>query len=188
MTEVARQSLQALRGALKTSRKARLQYQSFSATSASARTVHPFGLVLVRGMWYLVAHCERVRALRIFRLDRMVSVRVLASPSAKRGDEELRATLERGRAIVKGATERLRVRYSRKVAPWIREDFDVLEQEDGSVVVEHPLRDDAWALRHVMAYGPDALVIEPTRIRDEVACRFKAIARPRPRAAKRRSS
>jgi predicted DNA-binding transcriptional regulator YafY len=68
----------------------------------------------------------------------------------------------------------LRVRYSRRVARWIAEREGLPLEKDGSLTTEHPLADPQWAVRHVLQYGPDAEVLSPPEVRDEVARRLDA--------------
>ena len=46
---------------------------------------------------------------------------------------------------------------------------------DGSLTMEHPLLDVQWGVRHVLQYGPDAEVMEPAGVREEVARRLAAL-------------
>jgi predicted DNA-binding transcriptional regulator YafY len=39
-------------------------------------------------------------------------------------------------------------------------------------VVEHPLADMDWAVRHVLQYGPDVDVLEPVEVREKVCERL----------------
>jgi predicted DNA-binding transcriptional regulator YafY len=60
----------------------------------------------------------------------------------------------------------MRVRYAPSVAKWIAERERVKLEADGSAVIEHPLRDEKWAVRHLLQYGPEAEVLGPDRIRE----------------------
>ena len=57
----------------------------------------------------------------------------------------------------------------------ISEREGVDPDEDGSITIEHPLADAEWGRRHVLQYGPDAEVLEPAELRDEITSRLKAI-------------
>ena len=78
-----------------------------------------------------------------------------------------------GRAFQADQAGMLRVRYSSRIARWIAEREGKPLGEDGSLVVEHPLADSEWAVRHVLQYGPDAEVLEPDEIRAELQRRLK---------------
>lgn len=177
-SEAERNQLSLLRTALSTKKKARLQYRTGGAAQANARTVHPYGLINIRGMWYLLAYCDKADSIRIFRLDRMAGVVVLSDDAVIPKNLDLKAALVDGRALVNRTADVLGVRYSKDIARWIREEYDTKEQRDGSVTVDHPLLDDAWAVRHVLGYGPDAVVLEPPRIRELVMARLRAMLAP----------
>ena len=39
-------------------------------------------------------------------------------------------------------------------------------------MIEHPLADTDWAVRHVLQYGPDVEVLEPDAVREAVVARL----------------
>jgi predicted DNA-binding transcriptional regulator YafY len=66
----------------------------------------------------------------------------------------------------------MKVRYSPRIARWIAEREGLSLAEDGSLTVEHPLADAEWGIRHVLQYGPDAEVLEPLDLRNEIVKRL----------------
>jgi predicted DNA-binding transcriptional regulator YafY len=46
---------------------------------------------------------------------------------------------------------------------------------DGSLAMDHPLADVQWGVRHVLQYGPDAEVLEPPEVREELARRLSGL-------------
>ena len=36
------------------------------------------------------------------------------------------------------------------------------------LVVRYPRADEAWAVRHVLQYGPDAVIVGPERLREQL--------------------
>ncbi|MDQ8155122.1 MAG: WYL domain-containing protein [Gemmatimonadota bacterium] len=166
--------LSRLRDAINAGSKAKIVYRSGNSPVGAERSVHPYGLVHDKH-WYLVAFCEKASSIRIFRLDRMLDVTVLNDAADIPDGVALEETLHHGRALVTQAEEHLRVRYSAAIARWITEHETSQAQDDGSVIVDHPLLDDEWAVRHVLQYGPDAVVLAPARIRTLVAERLAAI-------------
>ena len=65
------------------------------------------------------------------------------------------------------------VRYSPRVARWMAEREEATLAADGSLTIAHPLADDAWAVRHVLQYGPDAEVLEPASIRETIVAHLE---------------
>lgn len=57
------------------------------------------------------------------------------------------------------------VRYGPRIARWFIERGQGAAADDGSVVVRHAVADPGWLVRHVLQYGPDAEVLEPSDMR-----------------------
>jgi proteasome accessory factor C len=167
-----------LRTAIKARRQATIRYRSANSTKATTRTVHPYGTVYSRGRWFLIAFCDKANGLRVFRVDRVSSVTVHSDRAAKVAEGlSLSDLLDHGRVMATKAIETVRIRYSARIARWIAEREDGQAEPDGGLIVEHPLADDEWAVRHVLQYGPEAEVLAPARVRALVASRLHAIVR-----------
>jgi proteasome accessory factor C len=167
---VPNESLMAtLRSSVSQSRKAEIVYRRGDSTESSERVVHPYAVLPVRGAWFLVAHCERSEGLRFFRVDRIQSAELVDDTFERPADFDLHRLLSGERAFGSAAAERLVVRYSPQIARWIAEREEGEQGADGSFTVGHPLADDAWAVRHVLQYGPEAEVLAPARIREQLA-------------------
>jgi proteasome accessory factor C len=167
--------LSALRQALRRRRKARILYMKGAATRAESRVVCPYALVFASGAWYVVAHCEREAGLRVFRLDRISEVaQEEASYEMPEGFSVEGALAESKALMAQPAGETLSVRYSPRIAKWIAEREGVSLDADGSVTVEYPLHDDAWAVRHVLQYGAEAEALSPPRIRTAIKDRLSS--------------
>lgn len=158
--------LSVLRQAVRERRKARLLYRKGASGTAEARTVCPYCLVFASGAWYVVAHCEKAKALRVFRLDRITEVEPRESAYKVPDDFSIDRVMEKSKAMLsREPAEILRVRYSSRIAKWIAEREGVALDADGSATIEHPLHDDQWAVRHALQYGAEAEVVAPARIR-----------------------
>lgn len=63
-------------------KKMKIKYRSGGSGESTLREIHPYGLFLRRGFWYIVAYCMLRKNVRTFRLDR------LEIASQPRGDAE----------------------------------------------------------------------------------------------------
>src|SRR5579862_5072530 len=61
--------------AIRTSKRVRFGYQSFSGAS-SRRHIEPYAVLHTDGRWYLIGHCLSRRDMRTFRLDRVTDIEV----------------------------------------------------------------------------------------------------------------
>ena len=167
--------LRELREAFRHRKKVRLSYRKATETVPSTRVICPYGIAFATGMWYAIAHCESSDGIRIFRLDRVEKVEPLEARFDSPREFSVDAIVRDGHAFHAGEAATLRVRYSPRIARWIAEREGVEVEKDGSLVVEHPLADTDWAVRHVLQYGPDAEVLAPAEVKAELVRRLAAM-------------
>ncbi len=141
-----------------------------SGKEIRTRAVEPLLMSSIEGVWYLNAYCRHAEAARLFRLERILTARVLNERFEERGDVELKTEYEDidPRCF---AARRAIVRFSPEVARWMEErpELDLIEErEDGSADYALYYTDEGWAARRVMQYLGEAVVTEPEELRQEV--------------------
>jgi proteasome accessory factor C len=168
--------LHTMREAIRLSRKLRIGYRRADAELPTDRVVRPYAIAVSSGHWYAVAFCERVDAVRVFRLDRVEQAELLAEPYTVPDGFSVDSLIREGRMLLVDHAAPMRVRYSPRIARWIAEREGAELDADGSLTLEHPLADVQWAVRHVLQYGPDAEVLEPADTRQAVRDALVAMA------------
>jgi proteasome accessory factor C len=135
-----------------------------------ARAVESLLMSSIDGVWYLNAYCRSAQAPRLFRLDRILSARVLEERFVEREGVDPKTEYEdidpRGYAA-----KRAVVRFSPEIARWMEErpELDLIEElEDGSADYALYYTDESWAAKRVMQYLGEAVVLEPEGLRREV--------------------
>ena len=141
-----------------------------SGRTIRTRAIEPLLMSSIDGHWYLNAYCRHAEAARLFRLERILTARVLDERFEERAGVELRTEYEdidpRGYAA-----KRAVVRFSPEIARWMEErpELDLLkEHEDGSADYALYYTDESWAARRVMQYLGEAVVLEPEELRREI--------------------
>lgn len=167
--------LVAVRTALRERLKLRLVYRKSGSATPGERIVCPYALVSASGMLYIIAHCDDGDSIRVFRMDRVEDAAATAERFDVAADFSLDAVLRDGRVFYSPQPDTMRVRYSPRVARWIAEREGKVPEVDGSLVIEHPLADLEWGMRHVLQYGPEAEVLEPAALRERLRERLAAI-------------
>jgi predicted DNA-binding transcriptional regulator YafY len=167
--------LRVLRDALRARRKVRIAYRRGGSEAATPRVVCPYALVVASGMWYAVALCEEAVGVRVFRLDRVESAESLEDGYAVPATFSVADVVRKGRVLHGDASRTMTVRYSPRIARWIAEREGRALDGDGSLTVEHPLLDVDWGVRHVLQYGPDAEVLSPSAVREELVRRLEGM-------------
>jgi predicted DNA-binding transcriptional regulator YafY len=159
-----------LRDAAREQRAVSIQYLKTGATAPEGRTIHPYALVFAERWWYALAHCCTQDGVRRFRLDRVLAAEVLDQSFELPADWDPHAHTQGGRAFIADEPTEVRVRYGPRIARWIRERETGAESlSDGGVIVSHTVADPRWIVAHVLQYGPDAEVLEPSDVRKMVA-------------------
>ncbi|HUQ81405.1 MAG TPA: WYL domain-containing protein [Gemmatimonadaceae bacterium] len=165
-------TLAAVQSAMAARRKIAMRYRGGSKEKATDRTVQPYALVVASGNWYLLGYCESSAAIRSFRLDRIEQIDQAAESFEIPATFSLDEHLSDRKVLRAGQPRWMRVRYSARVARWIAEREGLELEPDGSLTMEHPLADVQWGVRHVLQYGPDAEVLEPAEVREELTRRL----------------
>lgn len=169
-------TLAMLRKAYRESRKVGLRYRKADAEHATDRSACPFAILFASGRWYLVAQCDGVEGVRVFRVDRIERVTLLDERYEIPATFQVTEMFKDGRAFASEVEARVRIRFGPRVARWIAEREGGRLEADGSYYQELPLADLDWLVRYVLQYGAEAEVVEPAAARAAVAGRLQAVA------------
>jgi len=150
-----------------------IMYLKPHARDAEGRLIYPYALVHAEGAWYAVAHCCVRDAVRAFRVDRVLEAAPSDTTFEVPEDFDVQQYVEKGRLYSADRDIEVRIRYSSRIAPWIRERatfgmISMSEEPDGSIVLHHRVSDPHWAVGQVLQYGAEAEVLGPEDLRDMV--------------------
>ena len=177
-----------------------IRYRSAGAAAGEARTVLPYAFVLSGRDWMMLAQDRAVDQVKNFYLARIEDAKLsgerFAIPKDFDADTFFRNTFG---LFVGGAKPfRFRVRFSPEVSDEVRElqwhpKQKIESAPDGSAILELPAQSVREARRFVLAYGKDALVLEPGELVEDLREETSRLARayasepgPARRAAHRR--
>ncbi len=159
--------LEDVRRAIGEHRQLEISYRSRGADAPGERVVHPWLLQVSEGEWYLRALDEPSGEPRTFRLDRIAGLRVLdrdarerpdddpdVAPRYEPGPDDIEVELDLGPS-------------TRWVAEEVRTD-EVDDADDGSRRVVFHTDSMPWVVRLLLAAGPEAKVVRPRQLADEV--------------------
>lgn len=167
--ESQERALALARQALEEHRRVHLVYHVPARDVTTERDVDPLRLHFVDGRSYLEGWCHRAQDVRLFRLDRVVDIRVLDVPAEPPPQVEPRDvsaglfTASPGDVLV---TLALGPR-----ARWVADYYpceEVIETADGGLRVSLRTPDADWLRRLALQLGPDARVLAPVELADAV--------------------
>ena len=157
--------LPVIAGALWRGRRLDIRYRE--GIGIVSRRLHPLGLVLKAGVWYLLA--VRRGEERVYRVSRVVSARERAEPSIRPEGFDLGdAWAQRSEAFERmSAPVEVTVRVPRSQVRYLRAARVVEDGERPTVVAQFAGLDHA--LRSLLAYGSQAEVLGPNELRERIA-------------------
>ncbi len=162
--------LVALRDALARGRRVHLTYYVPGRDEATERDVDPMRLLVVEGRSYLEGWCRRAEAVRVFRLDRVLELRVL-DIAAEVPPEAEPVDVDQG--LFRPSPEDLQVVLELSpLGRWVAEYYpceDITELGDGRLRVTLSTPDSRWVRRLALRLGENGRIISPAALSAQVS-------------------
>jgi proteasome accessory factor C len=156
--------------ALNQSRRVHISYYVPGRDEATERDVDPMRLLVVEGLSYLEGWCRRANAVRLFRLDRVLSIQVLEVPKDVPASAE---PVDVDGGLFRPSPEDVQVEL--ELAPggrWVAEYYpceQVEELDDGRLWIRLRTPDTQWVRRLALRLGEDGKVISPGELARQAA-------------------
>ena len=159
-----------LSGALSAGKRVHLRHFGWPRRDeATERDVDPMRLLVVEGRTYLEGWCRRAEGVRLFRLDRVLSVDVLDVPAEVPESAE---SVDVDAGLFTASPSDLLVEIElAPAARWIAESYpceSVTDLADGRLRVGLRTPDTTWVRRLALRHGEDVRVVSPADLADEV--------------------
>jgi proteasome accessory factor C len=161
--------LDALRTAVDAGTQVEIDYYSFARDEMTTRVVDPARIFNAFGAWYLAGYCYRAMGARVFRIDRVRSVRTTGAPvqphpEVAEDDVDL---------VYRAGPDDLRVRLRLEPdAAWVADSLPTesrTARAKGRVDVVLAVSGDAFLERLLLGLGPAAKVLGPPEAAEIVA-------------------
>jgi proteasome accessory factor C len=165
---------QTVRTALAQRRRVHLRYWVPSRDETTERDVDPVRWVEAQGVAYLEGWCHRVEAIRLFRLDRIAAIDLLAEPA----DEHPAPDRDPGGSVFTPSADDIDVVLELEShAAWVPEYYPVEEVEElgeGRLRVRLRVTEPGWLVRLALRLGDAVHVVSPSDLREDVAAAASA--------------
>jgi predicted DNA-binding transcriptional regulator YafY len=150
-------------------RRVHLSYYVPGRDEATERDVDPMRLLVVEGRPYLEGWCLRAEGMRLFRLDRMLSLTVL-DQAASPPPEATPVDVDQG--LFRPSPDDVHVELELTAeGRWVAESYpceSVSDLPDGRVRVVLRTPDTGWVRRLALQLGEDSRVISPSELVAEI--------------------
>ncbi|MBL8300081.1 MAG: YafY family transcriptional regulator [Rhodanobacteraceae bacterium] len=167
-------SFRVVAGAVMARRQLRFSYRARSTGSTTERLVSPQRLAHYRDNWYLDAWDHEREGLRSFAVDRIAKPQMQDGAALDRDEAELNAHLAASYGMFSGPPKAwATLRFSPHAARWVADEHWHSQQQshflsDGRYELKVPYSNSKELLMDVLKYGPDAEVVAPLSLREEM--------------------
>jgi predicted DNA-binding transcriptional regulator YafY len=161
--------LDQVKDALARGRRVHLSYYVPGRDETTERDVDPMRLLVVEGRTYLEGWCLRAESVRLFRLDRVLGITVLAGAAEVPTDAE---PVDVDQGLFRPSPDDVVVRM--ELAPlgrWVAEYYpcdEVIELGEGRLRVTLRTPDTQWVRRLALRLGEDGAVTEPAGLAAQI--------------------
>jgi predicted DNA-binding transcriptional regulator YafY len=161
----------------------RISYQKYTSEKASEYTLRPYAVKEVAKRWYIIAYCIEREALRVYGLDRILSLET-TDRSFRMPDrfdiDELFAT-SFGIYLPEGPGKTITFRTSLTEARYLRdlplhESQKEVKTEGNSVTFSIFVHPNKALIMEICKHGSALEVLAPAEIRDAVAAELRKAA------------
>lgn len=160
-------------------RRAVLEYYSFHSRRTKKYTLDPYRVVYYHGGLYLYAKVAEYAEVRTFAVERISRIEVTDEEFEIPGDFSVSEFARGAFGIAGGKPEPVVVSFDARMAGYIRErvwhESQALEDRpDGSVVLRLNVAIGFELKAWIKSFAPHARVLEPARLREEIAAELRA--------------
>ena len=121
--------------------------------------------------WYLKAYCMQKQDYRIFKLTRIIDLKILTDGFSTYSFPE--SDGESGQSY-----HTIILRFPQNMAYRVYDEFDgtqVRRKENGDLIVSVKMPEDEWVIGYLLSFGTQVDIIEPAYLKEIVAEQAKKI-------------
>ena len=161
----------------------KIEYQKYTSSQADSYTLHPYAVKEFAKRWYIVAYCRERKALRVYGLDRIVSLEITDRPFEMEHGfdvDELFAT-SFGIYLPEGPGQTITFKTSATEAKYLRDlpihnSQEEIASDGESVTFSIFVCPNKNLIMEFCKYGSRIEVLSPESVRNEVAAELKRAA------------
>ena len=162
-----------------------IKYHKYTSSEAEALTIHPYAVKEFAKRWYIVAYCEERKALRVYGLDRIVSLEINGEKFRMPADFDVDETFATsfGTYLPEGKAQFITFRTSQKEARFLRDlpihgsQEELPDSDKEMVTFRIFVCPNESLIMEFCKYGSRLEVLSPKEVREAVAKQFTDAAK-----------
>lgn len=180
-TPARRSALEDINRAISAQAVLEIEYYTMSRGRRGLRRVAPYRLWFFNGAFYLIAYCYKRRDIRIFAMERIRSMAPTGESFERPESLDMEDLMAASFGIFTGQPVTIRVRFSPRVAGYIREKIwhpsqRLVAEPDGAVIFEAEVAGTQEIKHWIMQWGRQAEVLAPAHLRADIRKEAEAMA------------
>lgn len=139
----------------------------------STRIIQPLKISYKSKEWYLKAFCKEKQDFRIFKLNRILELKLLENTFVPRSYPEEKNNDQQ-------PYHQIALLFSKEIAYRVYDEFDETEieyQKNGDLVVHAEIPVDPWLIGYLLSFGTQVEIIEPKYLKNVLAAQAQEIYR-----------
>jgi predicted DNA-binding transcriptional regulator YafY len=155
-------------------RRISVAYDVYSEGGVKQYTLDPYQIYFKRRALYVDAYSVEEKGYRVYRVNRIKRLQSLGMIVPRRTDYSFASRHRDSFSVFVGdKVEKVKIRFSKKVAPYIKETCwhlsqKITNQKDASIIFEVEVSEPKEVGWWVMQWGEEAAVLEPKSLREMV--------------------
>ena len=168
------ETFQTINGAILNRQSLRIDYDSYSGGGRSSRLVNPYHVLFREHYWYLVGYCHTRQEIRIFRIDRIVSLAETDQQFTLPDNFSIKDFMNNSWQLAKGEEVMVKIKFYPPITRLIREGIwhhsQQIEELPGDELIFTVTVEGTWEIKKwLLSWGKYAEVLEPQGLREEFA-------------------
>lgn len=151
-------------------REIKITYEN-SNSERTERIIQPLKLAYKSKGWYVKAFCLEKQDFRLFKMNRILEVKLLTKTFIPRPYPETED-------MPYQTSEKIILLFSKKIAYRVYDEFEdeqIKVQENGDLLASAEMPLDPWLIGYLLSFGTEVEVIAPKKLRETVAAQAKKI-------------
>ncbi len=139
----------------------------------SERIVQPLKMTYKSIAWYLKAYCKTKQDYRIFKLNRIINLEVLADSFSKCSfPEPKKEQKKEQKKELEQIHNTIVLRFPKNMSYRVYDEFDktqITMQKNGDFIVSAKIPENEWLIGYLLSFGTEVEIIKPTYLKNMIA-------------------